>query len=182
SSGSDIGGGPRSRCFVGCGCVRQHYVHLCALPHRIVFLGCTPWLLGASCSCPLLAGGACGGVGGRTFWFGLWWVGHDVGMKSSAVVERFGMGSDLHAWWPCAERFPPPVSALQLPAGGRAAAVLDVFALCGHDGADVVRRWAGSAVSGRGGVVVEWSFELWHLEDGMYRMLCADVKLPRGEY
>ena len=44
SSGSDIGGGPRSRWFVGFGCVRQHYVHLCALPHRIVFLGV---LLGA---------------------------------------------------------------------------------------------------------------------------------------
>src|SRR5699024_10223738 len=136
----------------------------------------------ASCSCPLLAVGACGGVGGRTFWFGLWWVGHEVGMERSAVVARLGLGSDVQAWWACAERLPAPVRPLHVPTGAQAAAVLDMFAVWGQDRADVERLWPGSAGSGVGGDVGEWSFELWHLVECMYRRLCADVHLPMGEY
>lgn len=103
-------------------------------------------------------------------------------MKSSAVVERFGLGSDVQEWLACAERLPAPVRPLHVPTGAQAAAVLDMFALWGQDRADVERLWPGSAGSGVGGDVGEWSFELWHLVECMYRRLCADVHLPMGEY
>ena len=103
-------------------------------------------------------------------------------MKISAVVERFALGSAVREWLARAEELPSPVRPLRVPVGAEAAAVLDMFALSNQDRAEVERLWPGSAGAGVGGDVGEWSPELWHLVECMYRRLCADVELPMGEY
>ena len=104
-------------------------------------------------------------------------VGHDVGMDSVAVVERFGLGGDVRVWLEEAERLPEPVRALEVPVGVEASRVLDLFALDGVDRAEVEVLWPGS-----GSVEGEWPPELWHLVGCMYRRLCADADLPVGRW
>ncbi len=107
----------------------------------------------------------------------VWGVGHDVGMDSVAVVERFGLDARVRAWLEEAERLPEPVRALEVPVGAAASRVLDLFALGAQDRAEVEALWPGSR-DARG----EWPPELWHLVGCMYRRLCADADLAVGRW
>ena len=103
-------------------------------------------------------------------------------MESSVVVERLGLGPVVGEWLAEAERLPDPGWPLRVPVGVEAAAVLDMFGLADRDRAEVEALWPGDAGGGRGGPVGEWSPELWHVVECMYRRLWADVELPVGEF
>src|SRR5690625_8020985 len=102
-------------------------------------------------------------------------------MESSVVVERLGLGPVVGEWLAEAERLPDPGWPLRVPVGVEAAAVLDMFGLADRDRAEVEALWPGDAGGGRGGPVGEWSPELWHVVECMYRRLWADVVVPVGE-